>query len=241
MSDDAPYEVTAPEYELFGVLVHQDFYASAHSGHYVAYVKLRDDSWVLCNDSRVSPSSEKDAMKQKAYILFYERVHARGAPPLRPAGYLDELRAARDAERAAPAMKCEDAGEEQLTSRFDSMSVSATAVDTVSASSTRPTRSPVVVAEEVSEEPSVHMETVNVENGRELRVSVTLPGCRSARDIEVELSMGQHDVPSSLIIKAPMLYATPVKVHLPPNVEDPVKSSFVRKTSEYRVRFPVRE
>ena len=102
MSDDAPYEDTAPEYELFGVLVHQDFYASAHSGHYVAYVKLRDDSWVLCNDSRVSPSSEKEAMKQKAYILFYGPCTPQEeAPPVRPDGYLDELSGSKRRERGA--------------------------------------------------------------------------------------------------------------------------------------------
>ena len=96
MSDDAPYEVTPPNYHLFGVLVHQDFYASAHSGHYIAYVKLEDGSWVLCNDSRITPSSEKEAMKQKAYILFYERAEPRGAPRVRPPGYLEELKSARE-------------------------------------------------------------------------------------------------------------------------------------------------
>ena len=198
MSDDAPYEGSDPVYDLFGVLVHQDFYASAHSGHYVAYVKLPDDTWVLCNDGRVSAVVRKRGDEAKGvYFILRARALLEMAQTFARLG-IWRMPCERRGRRtnAAPAMKREDAGEEQLTSRFDSMSVSATAVDTVSASSTRPTRPPVVVAEEASEEPSVHMETVSVENGRELRVSVTLPGCRSARDIEVELSMGQHDVPS---------------------------------------------
>lgn len=43
------------------------------------------------------------------------------------------------------------------------------------------------------------------------------------------------------IIKVLMLYVMLVKVYLLLNVEDFVKSSFVRKTLEYRVRFSVRE
>ena len=250
MSDDAPYEDTAPEYELFGVLVHQDFYASAHSGHYVAYVKLRDDSWVLCNDSRVSPSSEKEAMKQKAYILFYERVHARGTPPVRPDGYLDELKAARDAANAAPAARHDEGAAEErpmmntadkLTSRLESMNIASSLA--ARRAYTSPSQSP-KVATPSQKEPSVHMEKVRCENGRELRISVTLPGCVSAREFEVELNTSEDadkSLRQCLSIKAPKLYANPVTISLPPNVDEPSKSSFVRNTSRYCVRFPLRE
>ena len=250
MSDDAPYEDTAPEYELFGVLVHQDFYASAHSGHYVAYVKLRDDSWVLCNDSRVSPSSEKEAMKQKAYILFYERVHARGAPPVRPDGYLDELKAARNAANAAPAARDDEERAEErammntaekLTSRLESMNIASSHAARRTYSS--PSHSP-KVATVSQKEPSVHMEKVRCGNGRELRISVTLPGCVSAREFEVELNTSEDagkSLRQCLSIKAPKLYTNPVTISLPPDVDEPSKSSFVRKTSKYCVRFPLRE
>ena len=273
MSDDAPYEETAPEYELFGVLVHQDFYASAHAGHYVAYVKLRDDSWVLCNDSRVSPSSEKDAMKQKAYILFYERVRARGAPPLRPPGYLEEIKLVRDAEREAPATRQEDvisrAQErmeetssstmtETLSSKLDSVHLSQSTyghvssaemtTSTVTSAATRSNTTAFIQqqantdATSSAAQPSYNLETVRAEKGRELRLSVYLPGCVSAKEFEVELTTPPDDSsPSYLVVKAPALYADPLKIRLPPNVEDPVKSSFIRNSSKLCVRFPVRE
>ncbi|CAL55822.1 Ubiquitin carboxyl-terminal hydrolases family 2 [Ostreococcus tauri] len=260
MSDDAPYEESAPEYELFGVLVHQDFYASAHAGHYVAYVKLRDDSWVLCNDNRISPSSEKEAMKQKAYILFYERSRARGAPPIRPPGYLEELKLARDAERGAPATRQDDelaareqmldqstsSTAERLVSKLDSMTLSESAQGAVS--SPRATLTPSasirrVVRPDVptSGQPTYIMETVRTEKGRELRVSVTLPGCVTAREFEVELTTRTKSSPSCLVIKAPTLYTDPLEISLPDNVDDPTKSSFIKNSSKLNVRFPIHE
>ena len=41
--------------------------------------------------------------------------------------------------------------------------------------------------------------------------------------------------------KRPKLYHNPVIISLPPNVDEPSKSSFVRNTSKYCVRFPLRE
>ena len=85
MSDDAPYEGadSAPEYDLFGVVVHLDFMGSAHSGHYVAFVRLADGSWCKCDDGTVEATTQATALKQKAYLLFYERRAPRAAAPRR--------------------------------------------------------------------------------------------------------------------------------------------------------------
>jgi ubiquitin carboxyl-terminal hydrolase 36/42 len=83
MSSDAPYERSAPTYDLYGVVVHLDFMGSAHSGHYVAFVKLANGAWCKCDDGAVTKTTEATALKQKAYLLFYERRAPRGAPPTR--------------------------------------------------------------------------------------------------------------------------------------------------------------
>ena len=83
MSSDAPYERSAPTYDLYGVVVHLDFMGSAHSGHYVAFVKLANGFWCKCDDGAVTKTTEATALKQKAYLLFYERRAPRGAPPTR--------------------------------------------------------------------------------------------------------------------------------------------------------------
>lgn len=64
------------EYILTGIAVHC---GSLSGGHYVSYVceGMLDDSrgpWYLCNDSRISRSSEKDVLGSEAYLLFYERI-----------------------------------------------------------------------------------------------------------------------------------------------------------------------
>ena len=89
MSDDAPYEgapgsdASAPVYDLYGVLVHLDFMGSAHSGHYVAFVRLANGTWCKCDDGNVEKTTLKTALAQKAYLLFYERRAPRAAPPNR--------------------------------------------------------------------------------------------------------------------------------------------------------------
>jgi ubiquitin carboxyl-terminal hydrolase 36/42 len=89
MSDDAPYEgapgddASAPVYDLYGVLVHLDFMGSAHSGHYVAFVRLASGTWFKCDDGNVEKTTAKTALAQKAYLLFYERRAPRAAPPAR--------------------------------------------------------------------------------------------------------------------------------------------------------------
>jgi hypothetical protein len=92
---DAPYDFefdldfrefvgdSIPEtrYQLIGVVVHQ---GTAETGHYLSYVRERDDEWICLNDTGVQ--SVKAAVMQNdangrtdgssAYLLFYERADA---------------------------------------------------------------------------------------------------------------------------------------------------------------------
>ena len=69
-------------YDLYGVVVHQG--GSTSSGHYYSYCRtdmaLHKDSdrpgpgkWYECNDSSISPVSEKEALSAQAYLLFYQK------------------------------------------------------------------------------------------------------------------------------------------------------------------------
>lgn len=48
-------------YVLQAVLTHKG--RSSSSGHYVAWVKYKDDSWIKCDDSDVTPVSSEDILK----------------------------------------------------------------------------------------------------------------------------------------------------------------------------------
>jgi ubiquitin carboxyl-terminal hydrolase 14 len=48
-------------YELCAVLTHKGI--AADGGHYVAWVKQEDGSWVLFDDDTVSPATEEDITK----------------------------------------------------------------------------------------------------------------------------------------------------------------------------------
>ena len=48
-------------YELQAVLTHKG--RSSNSGHYVAWVKHKGDTWIECNDDDVSPVHVEDVMK----------------------------------------------------------------------------------------------------------------------------------------------------------------------------------
>ena len=74
MSDASPRARGRERYSLFGVLVHSG--GSMHSGHYYCYVKGSTGHWYEMDDEGVSPVSEKTALSQRAYLLFYAR-----APP----------------------------------------------------------------------------------------------------------------------------------------------------------------
>lgn len=71
MSDASPKSHGKEVYSLFGVLVHSG--GSMHSGHYYCYVKSATGIWYEMDDEGVSPVSEKTALGQRAYLLFYTR------------------------------------------------------------------------------------------------------------------------------------------------------------------------
>ena len=48
-------------YELQAVLTHKG--RSSNSGHYVAWVKYKGDTWIECNDDDVNPIHVEDVMK----------------------------------------------------------------------------------------------------------------------------------------------------------------------------------
>lgn len=125
MSEDAPREgETKPEYRLYGVVVHLDFMGSAHSGHYVAFVRLRGgggggggrgererdeedegggDRWVKCDDGRVTETDLETVLAQKAYLLFYERRGFREGFPTRTDAERKRADALREADKARTA------------------------------------------------------------------------------------------------------------------------------------------
>lgn len=74
--EGAEREIGGIEYILTGIAVHC---GSLSGGHYVSYVSdgVLDENrgaWYLCDDSRISKSSEKDVLGSEAYLLFYERI-----------------------------------------------------------------------------------------------------------------------------------------------------------------------
>ena len=48
-------------YELQAVLTHKG--RSSNSGHYVAWVKYKGETWIECNDDDVNPIHVEDVMK----------------------------------------------------------------------------------------------------------------------------------------------------------------------------------
>ncbi|MCQ2817555.1 MAG: hypothetical protein MJ252_09855 [archaeon] len=42
------------------------------SGHYYSYVK-RGNNWYQCNDASVSSISERNALSENAYLLFFRK------------------------------------------------------------------------------------------------------------------------------------------------------------------------
>lgn len=66
-------------YELMGVLTHKG--RSADSGHYVAWVKQQDGSWVLFDDDDLIMKTAEDVLAlngggdwHMAYLLLYKAV-----------------------------------------------------------------------------------------------------------------------------------------------------------------------
>lgn len=48
-------------YELQAVLTHKG--RSSSSGHYVAWIRYKDDTWVKCDDNVVTPVQSEDVLK----------------------------------------------------------------------------------------------------------------------------------------------------------------------------------
>ena len=65
-------------YELYAVVEHM---GGMNGGHYVAYVRLPSAPpvWYLVSDASVQRSSEADALRAQAYLLFYRRRRAPSA------------------------------------------------------------------------------------------------------------------------------------------------------------------
>ncbi|GAB4857835.1 hypothetical protein Ancab_015741 [Ancistrocladus abbreviatus] len=59
------------EYELYAVVVHIGL--SSTSGHYFCFIRSAPGFWYRFDDSKVARVSEKYALSQEAYILFYAR------------------------------------------------------------------------------------------------------------------------------------------------------------------------
>lgn len=71
---------TAPTYRLCAVVVHCDIAGFVLFGHYVAYVRASDGSWLLADDSRVTPVPASQVLAAQAYLLVYQQVPARTRP-----------------------------------------------------------------------------------------------------------------------------------------------------------------
>lgn len=63
-------------YTLQAVLTHRG--RSSSSGHYVAWVRQKSDTWLKCDDETVSPVTSEDVLKLSgggdwhcAYVLLY--------------------------------------------------------------------------------------------------------------------------------------------------------------------------
>lgn len=67
MSKDAEDQI----YDLYGVVIHCGH--STNSGHYYSYCKAQSGKWFECDDSCISSATEKVALDQEAYLLFYQK------------------------------------------------------------------------------------------------------------------------------------------------------------------------
>ena len=73
-SEDVRERGDSQKYKLYGVVVHQG--VSINHGHYVAYLKAgNSDFWYLADDEDVKMVSEYQVMRQKAHLLFYQKIH----------------------------------------------------------------------------------------------------------------------------------------------------------------------
>ncbi|KAJ5476759.1 Peptidase C19ubiquitin carboxyl-terminal hydrolase 2 [Penicillium sp. IBT 31633x] len=66
--DNLPVDMSQYIYDLTAVIVHQ---GTMDSGHYFAYTRLENDSWVLMDDNKVTVAGVAEVLRQDAYLLFY--------------------------------------------------------------------------------------------------------------------------------------------------------------------------
>eukprot|EP00939_MAST-03C_sp_MAST-3C-sp1_P004511 g4511.t1 len=90
----------AAEYRLRSIVVHLG--DSMGSGHYVAYVRDGHGSWYLCDDARVRPTSLKNVLHQKAYMLCYEKVRLPSLPEIAVNGAGAAIRKKEEAKEKRP-------------------------------------------------------------------------------------------------------------------------------------------
>lgn len=57
-------------YDLCAVIVHQ---GGSLGGHYVSHVRNKKGDWYYCSDTTVRSSTEADALRAQAYMLYYQR------------------------------------------------------------------------------------------------------------------------------------------------------------------------
>jgi len=76
--EHVPYQNETGYYELFGLITHKG--RDAESGHYVAWIKEKDDQWLCFDDETVKPCKDDDIKQltgkggadwHMAYLCFY--------------------------------------------------------------------------------------------------------------------------------------------------------------------------
>lgn len=68
------------QYRLYGVIVHEGH--SCNSGHYHAFVRNSTNIWYSMNDCSVHQVSLDTVLRQRAYILFYQKQASTEAAPV---------------------------------------------------------------------------------------------------------------------------------------------------------------
>lgn len=66
-------ELSGPgyRYKLLGLIVH--FGLTGHAGHFVCFRRFGKGKWIECNDSVVKAVRQEEVLRQRAYILLYQK------------------------------------------------------------------------------------------------------------------------------------------------------------------------
>ena len=59
------------KYKLLATVNHT---GSLDRGHYTAYIRRQQDSWLHCNDAAVVLSEESKVNNDSSYVYFYEKI-----------------------------------------------------------------------------------------------------------------------------------------------------------------------